>query len=116
MTKGFCGASGEATARGVNLYEDMVADCQQHEAANHTGTVQNGQKSQTCRRCSMRTRGVPNSPLQGLSEYTPHTPPYWTANHPPTHPATKKRCTGHQHCTSFQKCQDFLKHISRDHS
>ena len=26
-TKGFCGASGEATARGVNLYEDMVTAC-----------------------------------------------------------------------------------------
>ena len=26
-TNGFCGASGEATARGVNLYEDMVAAC-----------------------------------------------------------------------------------------
>ena len=26
-TKGFCGASGKATARGVNLYEDMVAAC-----------------------------------------------------------------------------------------
>ena len=26
-TKGFCGASGEATARGVNLYVDMVAAC-----------------------------------------------------------------------------------------
>ena len=25
--KGFCGASGEATARGVNLYEDMAAAC-----------------------------------------------------------------------------------------
>ena len=24
---GFCGASGEATARGVNLYEDMAAAC-----------------------------------------------------------------------------------------
>ena len=26
-TKGFCGASGEATARGVNLYAHMVAAC-----------------------------------------------------------------------------------------
>jgi len=26
-TKGLCGASGEATARGVNLYEDMAAAC-----------------------------------------------------------------------------------------
>ena len=26
-TKGFCGASGDATARGVNLYPDMVAAC-----------------------------------------------------------------------------------------
>ena len=25
--KGFCGVSGEATARGVNLYEDMAAAC-----------------------------------------------------------------------------------------
>ena len=26
-TNGFCGASGEATARGTNLYADMVAAC-----------------------------------------------------------------------------------------
>ena len=35
-------------------------------AANHTGTVQNGQKSQTYRQCSMQTWGVPNTP------HTPH--------------------------------------------
>ena len=27
QTKGFCGAAGEATAHGVNLYVDMVAAC-----------------------------------------------------------------------------------------
>jgi hypothetical protein len=27
QTNGFCGASGDATARGVNLYVDMVAAC-----------------------------------------------------------------------------------------
>ena len=69
-TKGFCGASGEATARGVNLSEDMVADCRQNEAANHTGTVLNGQKSQTYCPYSMQTwvsriaifKGFPNPP------------------------------------------------------
>ena len=45
---GFCGASGEATARGVNLYEDMAAACRKEEAASNTCTVRNGQKSQTC--------------------------------------------------------------------
>ena len=41
-------------------------------------TVQNGQRSQTCRRYSMQTQGVPNSPFQGLFECTPHTPTYGT--------------------------------------
>ena len=45
------------------------------EAASNTGTVQNGRKSQTCCQYSMQTQGVPNSTFQGLSEYTPHTPP-----------------------------------------
>ena len=71
---GFCGASGEATTRGVNLYEDMAAACQQKEAASNTCTVRNGRKSQTCRQSSKQTWGVPNSPFQGLSGYTPHTP------------------------------------------
>ena len=41
-------------------------------------TVQNGQRSQTCRQYSMQTQGVPNSPFQGLFECTPHTPTYGT--------------------------------------
>ena len=48
------------------------------EAASNTGTVQNGRKSQTYCQYSMQTQGVPNSPFQGFSEYTPHTPTYGT--------------------------------------
>ena len=73
-TKDFCGASGDATARGVNLYDDMVAACLQKQAESNTGIVQNGRNSQTYRQYSEQTWGVPNSPFQGLSEYTPHTP------------------------------------------
>ena len=52
------------------------------EAASNTGTVQNGRKSQTYCQYSMQTRSVPNSPFQGLSEYTPHTPTYGTPSRP----------------------------------
>jgi hypothetical protein len=73
-TKGFSGALGEATARGVNLYEDRAAACRQNRAASNTGTVQNVRKSQTCRQYSMQTwvfqialfkgfRNIPHIPL-----------------------------------------------------
>ena len=45
------------------------------EAASNTGLVQNGRNSQTHRQYRMQPRGVPNSPFQGLSEYSPPTPP-----------------------------------------
>ena len=75
-TKGFCGASGEATTCGVNLYEDMVADCQQNEAVNHTGTVQNGQNlkhivSTACKPGIALFKGFPNIP-----NIPPPPPPY----------------------------------------
>ena len=43
----------------------------QKEAAGSRHTVQKGRKSQTYCQYSMQTQGVPNSPFQGLSEYTP---------------------------------------------
>ena len=47
--KGFCGASGEATARGVNLYADIVATCDnQTPQAAHTHR-QNGLSDAACR-------------------------------------------------------------------
>ena len=40
------------------------------EAASNTCTVQNGRKSQRYCQYSMQTQGAPNSPFQGLPEYT----------------------------------------------
>ena len=39
-------------------------------AASNTDTVQNGKNSQIYREYRMPTCGVPNTPFQGLSEYT----------------------------------------------
>ena len=98
-TKGFCGASGDATARGVDLYDDMVAACLQKQAESNTGIVQNGRKSQIASTASTASRpgvfrialfkgfpNIPHIPLppehsvganEGTMAQTPENPESW---------------------------------------
>ena len=71
--KGFCGASGEATACGPNLYEDMAAACEQKEAASNSCTVRNGRKSQNVVSPASRPGVFQIALFKGFSDI-PHIP------------------------------------------